>query len=126
MNLFHNLSKATSYTTSYSHSTQPFQRRHQNPPLTHISADPLYQMNQHINYNSNPNPLPINTTQPVAPPPTQSVATPLQYIPIQHDTFMNMSASIPEPMKLIDGLDHSLYSRKIFTLSRSKNNLRHR
>ena len=38
---------------------------------------------------------------------TQSVATPLQYIPVQHDTFMNMSASIPEPMKPFDGLDHS-------------------
>ena len=37
--------------------------------------------------------------QPVAPPP--------QYIPIQQDTFINTSASIPEPMKPLDGLDHS-------------------
>ena len=37
--------------------------------------------------------------QPVAPPP--------QYIPIQQDTFINTSASIPEPMKHFDGLDHS-------------------
>ena len=36
----------------------------------------------------------------------QSVAPPPQYIPIQ-DTFINTSASIPEPMKPIDGLDHS-------------------
>ena len=37
--------------------------------------------------------------QPVAPPP--------QYIPKQQDTFINTSASIPEPMKPFDGLDHS-------------------
>ena len=37
--------------------------------------------------------------QPVAPPP--------QYKPIQQDTFINTSASIPEPMKPFDGLDHS-------------------
>ena len=37
--------------------------------------------------------------QPVAPPP--------QYIPIQQDPFINTSASIPEPMKPFDGLDHS-------------------
>ena len=37
--------------------------------------------------------------QPVAPLP--------QYIPMQQDTFINTSASIPEPMKLFDGLDHS-------------------
>ena len=45
--------------------------------------------------------------QPVTLPHTQSVATPLQYIPVQHDTFMNMSASITEPMKPFAGLDHS-------------------
>ena len=45
--------------------------------------------------------------QPVTLPHTQSAATPLQYIPVQHDTFMNMCASIPEPMKPFDGLDHS-------------------
>ena len=45
--------------------------------------------------------------QPVTHPHTQFVATPLQYIPVQQDTFMNMSASIPEPMKPFDGLDHS-------------------
>ena len=100
-------SQATSYTTSYSHTTQPFQRRHQNPPLTHIPADPLYQINQNINYNPDTNQLPINTMQPVTLPHTQPVATPLQYIPVQHDTFMNMSASIPEPMKPFDGLDLS-------------------
>ena len=37
--------QATPYTTSYSHTTQPFQRRHQNPPLTHIPTDPSYQIN---------------------------------------------------------------------------------
>ena len=37
----------------------------------------------------------------------QSVAPPPPYIPIQQDTFINISASIPEPMKLFDGLDHS-------------------
>ena len=45
--------------------------------------------------------------QPVTLPHTQLVTTPLQYIPVQHDTFMNMSASIPEPIKPFDGLDHS-------------------
>ena len=37
----------------------------------------------------------------------QPVASPPQYIPIQQDTFINTSASIPEPMKPFDGLDHS-------------------
>ena len=37
----------------------------------------------------------------------QSVVPPPQYISIQQDTFINTSASIPEPMKLFDGLDHS-------------------
>ena len=100
-------SQSTSHTTSYSHTTQPFQKRHQNPPLTHIPADPFYQINQNINYNPSTNQLPINTMQPVTLPHTQSVATPLQYLPVQHDTFMNMPASIPKPMKLFDGLDHS-------------------
>ena len=106
-NEFNSQSQATSYTTSYSHTTQPFQRRHQNPPLTHIPADPFYQINQNINYNPSTNQLPINTMQPVTLPHTQSAATPLQYIPVQHDRFINMSASIPEPMKPFDGLDRS-------------------
>ena len=37
----------------------------------------------------------------------QTVVPPPQYIPIQQDTFINTSASIPEPMKPFDGLDHS-------------------
>ena len=37
----------------------------------------------------------------------QSVVPPPQYIPIQQDTFIKTSASIPEPMKPFDGLDHS-------------------
>ena len=37
----------------------------------------------------------------------QSVASPPQYIPIQQDTFINTSASIPEPKKFFDDLDHS-------------------
>ena len=37
----------------------------------------------------------------------QSVAPPLQYMPKKQDTFINTSASIPEPMKPFDGLDHS-------------------
>ena len=100
-------SQGTSYTLSYSLTTQPFQMRDQTPPLTHISSDPLYRMNQHTNYNPNTNPPPINTTQPVAPPLTQPVATPLQYIPIKQDTLMNMPASMPETMKPFDGLNHS-------------------
>ena len=99
--------RATSYTTSYSHTTQPFQRRHQNPPLTHIPTDPLYQINQNKYYNPSTNQPPVNTAQPITHPNTQAVSTPVQYIPVQHDTFMNMSASIPEPMKPFDGLDHS-------------------
>ena len=59
------------------------------------------------NPNPNPNPLPQNTTQHILPQLTQQVAPPLQYLPIPQDTFMNMSASIPEPMKPFDGLDHS-------------------
>ena len=85
--------------TSYSNIVQPAQRRSQNPPLSHISIDPLYQMNQHTTYNPTTISPPVNMIQPVAPPP--------QFIPKQQDTFINTSASIPEPMKPFDGLDHS-------------------
>ena len=37
----------------------------------------------------------------------QPLASPPQYIPIQQDTFINTSASMPEPMKPFDGLEHS-------------------
>ena len=37
----------------------------------------------------------------------QSVVPQPQYIPIQQDTLINTSASIPEPMKPFDSLDHS-------------------
>ena len=98
--------QATSYpSTSYSNITQASQRRLQNPPLTHIPTDPLYQM--HPNPNPNPNPLPQNTNQHIPPQLTQQLAPPLQYLPMPQDIFMNMSASIPEPMKPFDGLDHS-------------------
>ena len=70
--------RATSYTTSYSYTTQPFQRRHQNPPLTHIPTDPLYQINQNINCNPSTNQPPVNTTQPVTHPNTPAVSTPVQ------------------------------------------------
>ena len=95
--------------TSYSHTTQSSQRRLQNPPLTHIPTDPLYQMHPSTNPNPNPNPIPLpqNTTQHIPPQLTQQVAPPLQYLPMSQDTFMNMSASIPEHMKLFDCLDHS-------------------
>ena len=87
--------------TSYSNIVQPSQ----NPPLSHISTDPLYQMNQHTTYSPTAiSPL-VNMVQPVVPPP--------QYIPIQKDTFINTSASIPEPMNPFDGLDRS-YTPKEF------------
>ena len=35
---------------SYSNYVQSSQRKHQNPPLSHKSTDPLYQMNQHTTY----------------------------------------------------------------------------
>ena len=56
-------------------------------------------MNQHTTYNPTQISPTVNMAQSVAPPP--------QYISIQQDTFINTSASIPEPMKLFDGLDHS-------------------
>ena len=37
--------------TSLSNIVQSPQRRSQNPPLSHISIDPMYQMNQHTTYN---------------------------------------------------------------------------
>ena len=55
--------------TSYSNIVQPSHRRSQNPPLSHISTDPLYQMNQHTTYNPNTIPSPVNMVQPVVPPP---------------------------------------------------------
>ena len=100
--------QGTSYpSTSYSHTAQSSQRRLQNPPLTHIPTDPLYQRHPNPNPNPNPNPSPQNTTQHIPPQLTQQLAPPLQYLPMPQDTFMNMSASIPEPMKRFDGLDHS-------------------
>ena len=83
----------------YSNCVQSSQRRFQNPPFSHISTDPLYQMNQHTTYNPTQIPPKVNMAQ--------SVAHPPQYIPIQQDTFINTSASIPEPLKPFDGLDHS-------------------
>ena len=56
-------------------------------------------MNQHTTYNTTTISQPVNMAQPVVPP--------SQYIPIQQDTFVNTSTSIPEPMKSFDGLDHS-------------------
>ena len=84
---------------SYSNIVQPPQRRSQIPPLSHISTDPLYQMNQHTAYNPTTISPPANMIQPVAPP--------SQYNAIQQDTFINTSASLPEPMKPFDGLGHS-------------------
>ena len=83
----------------YSNTVQSSQRRFQNPPLSHISTDPLYQTNQHTMHNPTETSPTVNMAQSVAPPP--------QYIPIQQDTFINTSASIPEPMKPFDGSDHS-------------------
>ena len=98
--------QGTSYTsTSYSNITQDSQRRLHNPPLTHIPTDPLYQT--HPNPNPNPNPLPPNTIQHIPPPLTQQLTPPPQYLLKPQDTFINLSASIPEPMKPFDGLDHS-------------------
>ena len=102
----HAQNQGTSHpSTSYAHVTQAHQRRLQNPPLTRIPTDPLYQM--HSNPNPNPNPLPQNTIQHVPPQHAQQLATPIQYLPMPQDTFINMSASIPEPIKPFDGLDHS-------------------
>ena len=56
-------------------------------------------MIQHTTYNPTTISPPVNMVQSVVPPP--------QYIPIQQDTFINTSASIPEPIKSFDGLDHS-------------------
>ena len=84
--------------TSYSHIVQLSQRRSQNPPLSHVSTDPLF-INQHTTYNPTTISPPVNMAQ--------SVVSPSQFIPIQQDTFINTSASIPEPIKPFDGLDHS-------------------
>ena len=56
-------------------------------------------MNQHTTYNPTTISPPVNKVQSVVPPP--------QYIPIQQNTFINTSASILEPLKPFDGLDHS-------------------
>ena len=62
-------------------------------------------MNQHTTYNPTTNSPLVNMEQ--------SVASPPQYIPIQQDTFINTLASIPEPMKPFDGLDHS-YTQEVY------------
>ena len=56
-------------------------------------------MNQHTTYNPTQLSPPVNMVQSVVPPP--------QYMPLQQNTFINTSASIPEPIKPFDGLDHS-------------------
>ena len=86
-------------TTSYSIIVQSSQRRSRNPPLSHISTDPLYRINQHTTDNPTTISPPINMVQ--------SIVPPHQYMPIQQDTFINTSASMPKPMKPFDGLDHS-------------------
>ena len=53
----------------YSNIVQSSQRRFQNPPLSHISTDPLYQMNQHTTYNPTQISPNVNMAQSVAPPP---------------------------------------------------------
>ena len=88
----------------YSNIVQSSQRQSRNPPLSYISTDPLNQMNQHTTYN----PTQISPSVNMA----QSVVSSPQYIPIQQDTFMKTSASIPEPMKPFEGLDHSYTSEK--------------
>ena len=64
-------------------------------------------MHPNPNPNPNPNPLPQNTIQHIPPQLTQQLAPPPQYLPMPQDTFINMSASTPEPMKPFDGLDLS-------------------
>ena len=64
-NIYSQNQGTSSPSTSYSHTTQSSQKRLQNPPLTHIPTDPLYQM--HPNPNPNPNQLPQNTTQHIPP-----------------------------------------------------------
>ena len=93
----------------YSNIVQSSQRRSQNPPLPYISTDPLYQMIQHTTYSPTQISPTVNMAQSVVPPP--------QYIPIQQDTFIITSASIPEPMKTFDGLYHSYTLRRKFTTS---------
>ena len=69
--------------TSFSNIVQSSQRRYQNPPLSHISTDPLYQMNQHTTYNPTTISPPVKMLQSVVPPP--------QNMPIPQDTFINTS-----------------------------------
>ena len=83
----------------YSNIVRSSQRRSQNPPLSYISPELLYQMNQNTTYNPTQISPTVNMAQSVVPPP--------QYIPIQQDTFIYTSDSIPEPMKPFDCLDHS-------------------
>ena len=68
-------------------------------------------MNQHLTYNPTTISPPVNMIQHVVPPP--------QYTPIQQDNIINTSASIPEPMKPLEGL----HPRRLFTASLSKTDL---
>ena len=63
-------------------------------------------MNQHTTYNPTTISPPVNMVQFVVPPP--------HYIPIQQDTFINISASIAKLMKPSDGLDHSYTQKNIY------------
>ena len=91
---------------------QSSQRQFQNPPLSHIPTDPLYQMNQHTIYNPTQISPTVNMAQPVAPPP--------QYIPRQQDTFLNTSASTYETFRRFRSFVHP---RRIFPTSGSTINL---
>ena len=72
----------------------------------------------HPNPNPNPNPLPQNTIQHIPPQHTQQLVPPLQYLPMPQDTFMNMSASLPEPMEPFDGLDILIPQRNTYNKSK--------
>ena len=92
----------------YSNIVQSSQRQSQNPPLSYISTDPLYQMNQHTTYNPTQISPTVNMAQSVVPPP--------QYLPIQQDTFIYTSASLnTRTYETFRRFRSLLHLRRIFT-----------
>ena len=102
----------------YSNIVQSARRRFQNPPLSHISTDPLYQMNQHTTYNPTQISPTVNMAQSVVPP-TSVYTNTTRHI----HKYFSFNTRTYETFRRFRSFVHP---RRIFTTSGSKINLCYR
>ena len=93
----------------YSNIVQSSQRRSQNPSLSYISTDPLYQMNQHTIHSPTKISPSVNMAQPVVPPPQVHTIT-TRYI----HKYFSFNTRTYETFRRLRSL---LHPRRIFTTS---------